>query len=131
MSLMSNCRWTDIRSLMNNFVKHFVGLKIDPMQYEVHGTAQSSFTCKDKWSHRGEYNAEIKRAVQFTSNFAIFDELFENHVLRSRILRTYVSLTKKGGSVHRLFTPASVTVFLYVTHLKYLRGILIVVRVKL
>ena len=67
MSLMSNCRWTDIRPLMNNFGKDFISLKIDHMQQGVHRTVQSSFTCKDKWSHRGEYKTEITRAAQFTS----------------------------------------------------------------
>ena len=34
----------------------------ETMQQGVHGTVQSSFTCKDKRSHRGEYKAEIKRS---------------------------------------------------------------------
>ena len=29
--------WTDIRSLMNNFIKGFISLKIDHMQQALHG----------------------------------------------------------------------------------------------
>ena len=61
MSLMSNCRWTDIRSLMNNFIKDIISLKIDHVQQGVHVTVQTSVTCKDKRSHSGEYKAELKR----------------------------------------------------------------------
>ena len=50
----------DIRSLMNNFIKDFISLKTDHMQQGVHETAQSSFTCKNKWSLRGKYKAEFK-----------------------------------------------------------------------
>ena len=87
MSLMSNCRWTDIRFLMNNFVKDFISLKIDHMQQEVHGTAQSSFTCKDKWSHRSEYKAEVKGAAQFTSKLLFLT----NHlkITYFRVTQTY------------------------------------------
>ena len=46
----------------NNFIKDFISVKIDHMQQGVHGTSQSSFTCKDKRSHKGEYKAEIKRS---------------------------------------------------------------------
>ena len=47
---------------MNNFIKDLIRLKIDHMQQGVHGTAQSSFTCKNKQSHMGEDKAEIKRS---------------------------------------------------------------------
>ena len=47
--------------LMNNFIKDFISLKMDPMQHGVHVTAQS-VTCKDKWSYKGEYKAELQRS---------------------------------------------------------------------
>ena len=37
---------TDIRSLMNNFIKDFISLKTDHMQQEAYGTAQSSLLAK-------------------------------------------------------------------------------------
>ena len=63
MSLMSNCRWTDIRSLMNNFIKDFISLKIDHMQQGVHVTAQSSITYKDIRSYMGKYKAESSNGM--------------------------------------------------------------------
>ena len=68
MSLMSNCRWTDIRSPMNDFIKDFINLKKDHMEQGVHGTAQSPFTCKVKRSHRGEFKAEIKKSLHLTND---------------------------------------------------------------
>ena len=47
-------------NLMDNFIKNFISSKIDHMQQGVHVTAQSSVTCKEKRSYRGEYKAELK-----------------------------------------------------------------------
>ena len=47
--------------LMNNFIKDFISLKIDHMQQGVNVAVQSSVTCKDKRSYRGEYKVELKR----------------------------------------------------------------------
>ena len=65
--LLSNCRWTDIRFLMNNFIKDLISSKIDHMEQGVHRTVQSSIKGKDKRSYKGKYRAELKRSSHITN----------------------------------------------------------------